>query len=78
MEGLNLSGLTGSTVSTAFTTNSASTSTLTASPEQILLAEFPQDDPDVVAFFEKLRLKKSQLSSPVAPQDATGNDANER
>ena len=77
IEVLNLSGLTGSTVSTAFTTTSASTSTLTASPEQMLLAEFPQDDPDVVAFFEKLRLKKSQASSPAVIMTVTGNEANE-
>ena len=68
------SSLRGISVSTEITAASTATSTLTASPDQLLFAEF-HDDPEFVALLEKLRLKKTNPSSP--PTNGSENEENE-
>ena len=59
-------------VSTTATTTSQTTSTLTATPSQIVFAEF-QDDPELQALIAKLQAKKL-AQSPAATETASGDD----
>ena len=66
----------GISVTTETTAASTATSTLTASPDQLLFAEF-HDDPEFVALLNKLRIKKSIESSLTTTEAGTENENHE-